>query len=112
MILKNLAIQDIDFDSSNFLHSIPQKLGIAKSLIISRVLHSIMVILLVSLIFFFNLGIYYVIGVFLTAILLIYEHSLIKKDDLSRLNFAFFNMNGYISITIFLFTLADIWIRK
>jgi 4-hydroxybenzoate polyprenyltransferase len=106
------AIQDIDFDRENSLHSIPQRLGIGKSLMISRILHSVMVILLISLIFFFHLGIYYIVGISLTAILLIYEHSSIREDDLSRLNFAFFNINGYISITIFLFTLADIWIGK
>ncbi|MDX1764627.1 MAG: 4-hydroxybenzoate octaprenyltransferase, partial [bacterium] len=55
-----------------------------------------------------HLGGYYMIGLVVVGILLVYEHSIIHRDDLSRLNMAFFNMNGYISITVFTFTLLDL----
>lgn len=60
----------------------------------------------------FNLGIFYWIGMAVAAGLFIYEHSLVKPDDLSRLDMAFFNMNGYISMTVFLFTLLDYLLQK
>jgi 4-hydroxybenzoate polyprenyltransferase len=59
-----------------------------------------------------SLGWYYLAGVFLSLSLIVYEHSLVRKDDLSKLNFAFFNMNGYISVTIFLFTLLDVLLQQ
>jgi len=102
------ALQDIDFDRRAGLHSIPQRFGIGRSLWISRISHAITMTLLFWLSSLLSLGWYYRTGVFLSLALIVYEHSLVRKDDLSKLNFAFFNMNGYISVTIFLFTLLDI----
>lgn len=103
------ALQDIDFDKKMGLRSIPRALGIRKSLYISRISHTITVIFLFSLYFLLKLGYIYLLGLFAVICLLIREHSLVKEDDLSKLDIAFFNMNGYISITIFLFTLVDIF---
>jgi len=102
------ALQDIDFDRKMGLKSIPQALGIKKSLYISRLSHLITVILLFSLYPLLRLSYIYLIGLIAVTGLFIREHSLVKENDLSKLNVAFFNMNGYISVTIFVFTLADI----
>ena len=99
------ALQDMEFDRNYGLHSIPQRFGIRKSLILSRAFHFITWSLLAVNGILFSLNIAYWIGIILIAGLLIYEHSLVKPHDLSRLNMAFFNMNGYISIAVFVFTL-------
>lgn len=101
------ALQDIDFDRSHGLYSVPRRFGIKKSLYLSRTLHAASFILLISNGLIFRLGAFYWAGMLVTAGLFVYEHSLVKEDDLSRLDMAFFNMNGYISMTVFLFTLAD-----
>ncbi len=98
------ALQDINFDRKHGLHSIPQRFGIEKSLIISRLFHSITILMLIVTGLIFLLGFVYWIGVILVTGLLIYEHTLIKSEDLSKLDMAFFNMNGYISLTVFMFT--------
>ena len=101
------ALQDIEFDREHGLHSIPAWLGIPRSLTLSRIFHANTVILLAILGVMINTGVYYWIGVTLTTCLLIYEHTLLRKDDLSKLNTAFFNINGFISIGMFLFILMD-----
>jgi 4-hydroxybenzoate polyprenyltransferase len=100
------ALQDMEFDRSHGLHSIPQRFGIKKSLILSRIFHFVTWSLLALTGLLFHLNLAYWIGMIIVAGLLIYEHSLVKHDDLSKLNMAFFNMNGYISIAVFVFTLA------
>jgi 4-hydroxybenzoate polyprenyltransferase len=102
------ALQDIDYDRKAGLHSIPQRFGIGRSLWIARLSHAVTMAALFWLSSLLSLGWYYLAGVLLSLALIVYEHSLVKKDDLSKLNFAFFNMNGYISVTIFLFTLLDV----
>lgn len=101
------ALQDIDFDRGFGLYSIPSRFGISKSIWIARLFHIIMIIMLLSLIPIHNLNGFYIIGVITATAILIYEHSIVKPSDLRRLNIAFFNMNGYLSITVFLFTLLD-----
>jgi 4-hydroxybenzoate polyprenyltransferase len=101
------ALQDLDFDRSKGLYSMPARFGIARSLWIVRLFHILMVLLLLSLVFVQGLGLIYLFGVFVVGALLVYEHQLVKPEDLSQLDAAFFNMNGYISVTIFLFTLVD-----
>ncbi len=101
------ALQDIDFDRSHGLYSIPRKFGVRKSLYLSRFFHSVSFLLLAANGHIFKLGYFYWTGMLVTACLFIYEHSLIKENDLSKLDMAFFNMNGYISMTVFLFTLMD-----
>ena len=101
------ALQDLDFDRAKGLHSIPARLGVERSLKLVRIFHILMVVLLLLIPFGVRLGWIYLMGVAVVAAFLIYEHRLVKPDDLSRLDSAFFNMNGYISVTIFLFTLVD-----
>lgn len=102
------AIQDMDFDRQVGLHSIPRFLGIGASLWIARVFHLVTFLILIAEIALLHLGGYYMIGLVVVGILLAYEHSILRRDDLSQLNMAFFNMNGYISITVFTFTLLDL----
>lgn len=106
------AIQDIEYDRKEGLHSIPAVFGTGGSLIIARILHFAAICLFISLMAFTNLGYIYLAGVLLSGALMAYEHSLVSKDDLSKLNMAFFNMNAYISITIMVFTIIDIWVGK
>jgi 4-hydroxybenzoate polyprenyltransferase len=101
------ALQDLDYDQEVGLHSIPARLGAEKSIQLVRWFHLLMIALLLSLLLVPGLGWIYLLGVVVVSGLLIYEHLLVKPDDLSRLDAAFFNMNGYISVTIFLFTLVD-----
>lgn len=101
------ALQDIEFDKTHGLYSIPQRFGIKKALLLARFFHLITVLLLISTGFIFNLGLFYWIGMAIVSALFIYEHSLVKADNLRRLDMAFFNMNGYISMTVFVFTLMD-----
>ena len=101
------ALQDIEFDMENKLFSIPVWLGIEKSLLASKLLHLLTVILLIILGLIYPTGIFYKLGIIFVFCMLLYEHSLLKKDDLSKLDAAFFNINGYVSIGIFVFILLD-----
>ena len=101
------ALQDIDFDSNHGLYSIPQRFGIGKAIHLSRLFHGITMLLLMYTGFLFGLGVFYWVGMSIVASLFFYEHSLVKPDDLSKLNIAFFNMNGYISATVFVFSFLD-----
>lgn len=97
------ACQDYDFDRSRpGLHSIPKSLGIARSLLLARAFHVVMLGLLVWLLLWSGLGVMAWIGLLLVAALLWYEHSLVKPDDLSRMNAAFFAVNGYIGMLLLL----------
>lgn len=98
------ALQDVSFDREHGLHSIPRRFGIPKALAFSRVLHAMTFAFLCANGYIFGLGPFYWAGMVVVGGLLIYEHSLVSPNDLSRLNMAFFNMNGYISIAVFLCT--------
>jgi len=106
------ACQDIDFDRANSLNSIPQAYGIRRALFISRALHLLMLGLLVALVLLFGLGKLAMIGIVAVALLLAYEHSLVSSDNLSKLNAAFFTMNGVIALVFFLFLAADLLLRS
>ena len=106
------ACQDIDFDRANDLNSIPQAYGIRRALLISRVLHLLMLGLLAALVVSFSLGKLAIAGVVVVALLLAYEHSLVSSRDLSKLNAAFFTMNGVISLVFFAFLAADLLVRS
>ncbi|NWF76179.1 MAG: UbiA family prenyltransferase [Nitrospirae bacterium] len=106
------AIQDIEFDRKQGLYSIPAKFGITKSLTFTKVLHTVSVAMLIWLGIRLKLGVFYFAGVTLTAVLLAYENSLIKPNDLSKLNMAFFTMNGVISILMFCFVAIEVIIRR
>jgi 4-hydroxybenzoate polyprenyltransferase len=102
------ALQDMEFDRRAGLHSIPQRFGVRKALWISRISHAVTAAALFSLAFILGLGWPYLAGVAVVLGFLIYEQSLVRENDLSRLDMAFFNMNGYISVTVFGFTLLDV----
>ncbi|HZQ25705.1 MAG TPA: UbiA-like polyprenyltransferase [Terriglobales bacterium] len=106
------ACQDYEFDCSAGLHSLPRYFGIPRALIIARTLHGLMLLLLIALVIVFGLGIPACLGVLSVAFLLAYEHSLVNAEDLSKLNAAFFTMNGVISVVFFVFVAADLLLRK
>lgn len=102
------SCQDYDFDRRERLHSVPARLGIAPALKIARLLHAAMIVLLLWLAEILSLGPVSLAGVGLVAVLLIYEHSLVRPGDLSRVNAAFFTVNGVVSVLFFVFWAADI----
>jgi 4-hydroxybenzoate polyprenyltransferase len=105
------ACQDIEFDKQAGLFSVPQRFGIAAALMIARVMHAGVVLLLSWLAASFGLPWPAWAGIVVVASLLGYEHSLVKANDLSKLNAAFFTVNGYISILFLLFwgAAAAVW---
>ncbi len=94
------ACQDYDFDRREGLYSIPARFGIARSLWISRLLHAGAFAALVALYFITHLGLLAAAGVIATGVLLVYQHTLVRADDLSRLNAAFFTTNAFVSIIL------------
>ncbi|HXJ21907.1 MAG TPA: UbiA-like polyprenyltransferase [Polyangia bacterium] len=105
------ALSDRDFDRSAGIHSIPARLGVTGALVVSALFHLVTVAALVVLGACAHLGPSYAIGVAIVAALLIYEHAIVRPGDLSRLNVAFFNLNGYVSVVFFVATLIDTLIR-
>ena len=105
------ALQDLEFDRQAGLHSIPVKLGIKGSLWAARIFHLIMLALLISLLLTLQMGVFFLIGILLTTAMLVYEHWLIRDGNLEKLNAAFFNMNGYISLVILTSTLAEVVLK-
>jgi 4-hydroxybenzoate polyprenyltransferase len=101
------ALQDIAFDRANALHSIPVAFGEAAALLIARALHGLTVVSLALVGVATGAGWLYTLGAAIAAALLLYEHSLVRVGDLSRLDAAFFTMNGIISIAFFCFVLAE-----
>ena len=106
------ACQDYEFDLNAGLHSIPRYLGIKRALWVARAFHAVMLLLLFALLPAFSLGKTALAGVIAVLLLILYEHSLVKADDLSRLNAAFFTMNGVISVVFALFVAADLLVRN
>ena len=106
------SCQDYEFDCEEALFSIPRILGIGGALRAARVLHILMVACLLALVYSLHLGVLALAGVAAIVLLLLYEHSLVKPNDLSRVNAAFFTLNGYVSVLFFLFWAADIFLLK
>ncbi|MES1257941.1 MAG: UbiA-like polyprenyltransferase [Acidobacteriota bacterium] len=105
------SCQDYDFDCASDLFSVPRVFGIAKALRIARVLHVLMIFSLLMLVYQLHLGALALAGVGAVTALLIYEHGLVRADDLSRVNAAFFTMNGWVSVLFFVFWAADIFLH-
>ncbi len=101
------ALLDRDFDLENNINSLPVRFGVGPALVVSRVWHALSVAFLVAFGVAAGLGVIYYLGVMVVAWLLFYEQSLVRKDDLSKLNVAFFTMNGVISLIFFVFVLLD-----
>ncbi len=104
------SCQDMEFDRKAGLHSIPQRFGLAKALRISSVLHLFTFICLLIVMYMADLGLIFGIGLLVIGGLLIYEHILVKPDDLSRIKLAFCTVNGIISISLLVFTIADVFL--
>ena len=104
------ACQDFDFDRKHRLYSIPTKFGIKPALWISSMLHIVMVAVLLGVALLTDLGGVYLVGVGIVIIILIYEHAIVKPHDLSRVNLAFFTLNGMVSLVLMALSVADmIW---
>ena len=101
------SLQDVEFDRSQRLYSIPAAVGEHRALRLARALHVVAVLALISAGFAAGAGVAYWVGTGVVAVLLGYEHSLVRPDDLSRLDAAFFTMNGVISIAFFGFVLLE-----
>jgi 4-hydroxybenzoate polyprenyltransferase len=105
------ALQDLEFDRAAGLHSIPVALGVKGSLRAARLFHLVMLGLLLGLFVTMHLGMLFLVGILVAGAMLLYEHLLLKDGSLDKLDAAFFNMNGYISIVILVFTAADLLVR-
>ncbi|HZH98286.1 MAG TPA: UbiA family prenyltransferase, partial [Fimbriimonadaceae bacterium] len=105
------SLQDEDFDRSHRLRSLPETLGKARALAVSRLCHSLALGFLVTGGLLVGAGVPYYVGVAAAGGLLAYEQSLVKPHDLSKVNLAFFTLNGFVSIGVFAFALADVLLR-
>ena len=105
------ACQDFDFDKSFGLHSIPVKFGVRTALWISNLLHVVTVCLLIIIAEISQLGWIYMVGVGAVAVILIYEHLIVKPNDLSRVNLAFFTLNGAVSLILMALAIADVMLN-
>lgn len=101
------ALPDVEFDRSQGLHSIPSALGVPRALLVARAFHVITVLALAATVWTVGAGVLAWVGVAVAAAILAYEHSLVTSDDLSKLDAAFFTMNGVISLSFFGCILAD-----
>ncbi len=106
------SCQDYEFDCESGLFSLPSRIGIGPALLLARVLHIAMILSLLLLVHLLSLGPLAVAGVGAVAALLIYEHTLVKANDLSRVNAAFFTMNGWVSVLFFVFWAADVFLKS
>ncbi|HVG78322.1 MAG TPA: UbiA-like polyprenyltransferase [Patescibacteria group bacterium] len=105
------ACQDIDIDRTQGLHSFPARFGVAAALTMARVNHALTAVALAALGLMMGLGVFYWVGWLAVVALLIYEHSLVRPGDLSRLDMAFFNVNGYIAVIVLVAVVTGLWRR-
>ncbi len=103
------ACQDYEFDRDSHLKSIPARFGLLTALRMAMFSHLLTIVCLVGLWYFAGLGSLFLVGVVVVALLLVYEHSLVRPDNLARVNIAFFNINAMISLGLFFVGLADLW---
>ncbi len=106
------ALQDEEFDRANQLHSIPAALGKAKALMVSNMLHLLSATCVISAGVYGHFGLWYWLGVILFCGLLIYQHTLVKPDDLKKVNMAFFTTNGIASVVFAIFVILDLFLTK
>jgi 4-hydroxybenzoate polyprenyltransferase len=103
------ACQDVEFDRRERLHAVPARFGVRTALVLARLCHVLTAGALAAVGWVLVLGLAYWVGWLAVAGLLVYEHSLVSADDLSRLDVAFFNVNGYISVITFVAAVAGLW---
>lgn len=104
------ACQDYEFDRKHGLYSIPARFGKKRALRLSSSLHAMMVAVLIGVAAITNLGVFYLIGVGIVTVLLIYEHAIVRPNDLSRVNLAFFTLNGIVSLVLMALSVTDMLI--
>jgi 4-hydroxybenzoate polyprenyltransferase len=104
------ACQDAEFDQQKRLNSIPAKIGVAGALRIAFASHVLTIACLFALWSAADLGIVFLCGVIFVAVLLMWQHWLVRPDDLTRVNIAFFNVNAIISIGLLIVAAADLWL--
>ena len=106
------SLQDYEFDRSHGLYSIPARFGVASGLRLSSLFHAVTVMFLVLVGLTARLGVIYWLGVGAVSLILFWEHRLVRPNDLSRINKAFFDLNAYVSLGYFLTTLADVFLSR
>ncbi len=106
------ACQDASFDRQTGLKSIPSRFGVPLALRLAALCHGLMIVALLGLGLVYPLGHVYFLGVAAAAVLLVYEHALVRPDDLTRVNLAFFHVNVVISVGLLALTLADLLLRN
>ncbi|TMV51287.1 4-hydroxybenzoate octaprenyltransferase [Paenibacillus mesophilus] len=105
------ACQDADYDRKEGLHSIPSRFGIARALLLARLFHVFTAVGLMCLFLMTNLSWWYLAGLVVSYVIMFYEHYIVSPNDLSKLNTAFFTMNGVLSVVVFSFTFLDLVVR-
>lgn len=105
------ALQDEEFDKSNQLHSIPAALGKSKALMVSNLLHILSAACVIYAGMYGHFGLWYWIGVVFFCGLLIYQHTLVKPNDLKKVNMAFFTTNGIASVVFAIFVILDLFVN-
>lgn len=103
------ACQDVEFDRERGLFSLPARLGVSRALKLAMVSHAVMLVCLMALWISAGLGPVFLTGIVGVALLLAYEHSLVKPNDLGRVNLAFFHVNAVVSVGLLILGLADLW---
>ena len=103
------ACQDVEVDRAQRLHSVPARFGIPAALRLARINHGLTAAALAGLGLTMGLGVFYWVGWLAVVVLLIYEHSLVRPGDLSRLDLAFFNVNGYIAVIVLIAVVGGLW---
>jgi 4-hydroxybenzoate polyprenyltransferase len=103
------ACRDVEIDRAQGLHSVPARFGVARALALARVNHALTAAALAGLGVLMALGVFYWLGWLVVVGLLIYEHSLVRSHDLSRLDMAFFNVNGYIAVIVLVAVVTGLW---
>jgi 4-hydroxybenzoate polyprenyltransferase len=103
------ACQDVEFDRAHGLHSVPARFGIPAALALARINHVLTAAALALLAMLTGLGLVYWLGWLVVVGLLAYEHSLVSARDLSRLDMAFFNVNGYIAVVVLVAVVGGLW---
>ncbi|HKP12424.1 MAG TPA: UbiA-like polyprenyltransferase, partial [Blastocatellia bacterium] len=106
------ACQDAEFDRRSGLHSIPQRFGVGRALWVARAIHALMFATLIAFFALAHLSWLGLLGVAMTGALLVYQHSIVKSDDLSRLNAAFFTTNAFVSVILFVTVAGDVYLLR
>ena len=102
------ASQDADFDQKTGLHSVPARFGVARALALSSLLHVVTVTLLALFTWRAGLGPGFAVTLAVAALLLVWQHRLVRPDDLSRVDMAFFTLNGWVGIALFVGGVIDL----